>query len=117
MPTYASSRPINPGLDPGELIAALADPTRRKLFERLAERPLPVGELADQLPVSRPAVSQHLKALKDAGLVADQRAGSRRIYRVEPAGVEALRAYLDRFWASALSAYKQAVEQPSKEKR
>jgi DNA-binding transcriptional ArsR family regulator len=76
-----------------------------------------VGELANQLPVSRPAVSQHLKVLKDAGLVADQRAGSRRIYRVDPAGVEALRAYLDRFWTGALRAYKEAVEQPTKEKR
>ncbi len=91
---------------------ALGDPTRRALFERLAERPRAVGELAAELPVSRPAVSQHLKVLKDAGLVVDQRAGTRRIYAVDPAGIGALRAELDRFWSKALTAYQLAVEQP-----
>jgi DNA-binding transcriptional ArsR family regulator len=91
---------------------ALGDPTRRAIFERLAESPCAVGELAGGLPVSRPAVSQHLKVLKGAGLVTDERAGNRRIYRVEPAGLAALRADLDRFWAGALSAYKTLAEQP-----
>src|SRR6188472_179167 len=90
---------------------ALADPTRRAIFERLAERPSAVGELARELPVSRPAVSQHLKVLKDAGLVIDRRAGNRRIYQLDPAGVGALRAYLDRFWNQALAAFKTAAEQ------
>jgi DNA-binding transcriptional ArsR family regulator len=91
-------------------LTALGDPTRRAIFERLAERPLPVGELADELPVSRPAVSQHLKVLKDAGLVRDRRAGNRRIYQVDPDGVGALRAYLDHFWNQSLTAFKRAVE-------
>ena len=94
---------------------ALGDPTRRAIFERLAERPRPVGELASELPVSRPAVSQHLKVLKDARLVIDQRAGTRRIYHVDPDGLSALRGYLDHFWDQALAAYKTAVEQPVKE--
>lgn len=91
--------------------SALADPTRRAIFERLAERPRPVGELAREVPVSRPAVSQHLRVLKDAGLVVDRRAGTRRIYQLDPDGVGALRAELDRFWSKALTAYKAAVEQ------
>jgi DNA-binding transcriptional ArsR family regulator len=91
-------------------LAALADPTRRAIFERIADRPLAVGELAQQLPVSRPAVSQHLKVLKDAGLVADQRAGNRRIYQLDPEGVDALRAYLEQFWSRSLRAYKSSVE-------
>jgi DNA-binding transcriptional ArsR family regulator len=94
---------------------ALGDPTRRAIFERLAERPRAVGELADELPVSRPAVSQHLKVLKDAGLVIDRHAGTRRIYQVRPDGVGAMRTDLDRFWNQALTAYKAAVERPSKE--
>jgi DNA-binding transcriptional ArsR family regulator len=94
---------------------ALGDPTRRAIFERLAERGRPVGELARELPVSRPAVSQHLKVLKDAGLVIDRRAGSRRIYQLDPDGVGALRAYLDRFWSQALTAFKAAVEQGDEE--
>jgi DNA-binding transcriptional ArsR family regulator len=94
---------------------ALGDPTRRAIFERLADRPLAVGELAGELPVSRPAVSQHLKVLKDAGLVLDRPAGTRRIYQLDPEGVGALRAYLDQFWNQALAAYKTAVEQPTKE--
>jgi DNA-binding transcriptional ArsR family regulator len=95
--------------------AALGDPTRRAIFERLADRPRSVGELARELPVSRPAVSQHLKVLKDAGLVVDRRAGTRRIYELDPNGVGALRAYLDQFWNKALAAYKAAVEERPEE--
>lgn len=95
---------------------ALGDPTRRTIFERLVERPCSVGELADALPVSRPAVSQHLKVLKDAGLVVDTRAGKQRIYRVDPRGLAALRAELDRFWSKTLAAFKAVVEEPSKER-
>ena len=91
--------------------AALADPTRRDILERLLERPRPVGELAEDLPISRPAVSQHLKVLKDAGLVADTQAGTRRIYHVQPDGLSALRAELDRFWSQALTAFKAVVEE------
>jgi DNA-binding transcriptional ArsR family regulator len=94
---------------------ALGDPTRRAIFERLADRPRAVGELARELPVSRPAVSQHLKVLKDAGLVVDRRAGTRRIYQLNPDGVGSLRADLERFWNRALAAYKTAVEQPTEE--
>jgi DNA-binding transcriptional ArsR family regulator len=96
-------------------LTALGDPTRREIFERLADRPRAVGELARELPVSRPAVSQHLKVLKDAGLVRDRQAGNRRIYQVDPDGIGALRAYLDRFWNRALTAFKAAVEQPDEE--
>ena len=96
--------------------AALADPTRRDILERLLERPRPVGELAEHLPVSRPAVSQHLKVLKDAGLVADTQAGTRRIYHVQPDGLSALRAELDRFWSQALTAFKAVVEQPPEDR-
>lgn len=94
---------------------ALGDPTRRAIFERVALRPRAVGELADGLPVSRPAVSQHLKVLKDAGLVMDRRAGNRRIYEVDREGLQRLRADLDHFWTSALAAYKHAVEQPEEQ--
>ena len=96
-------------------LAALADPTRRAIFERLAEGPRAVGELAGELPVSRPAVSQHLKVLKDARLVFDEPAGTRRVYRLDPGGVGDLRAYLDVFWSRALAAYKEAVEHQPKE--
>ncbi|HWM13837.1 MAG TPA: metalloregulator ArsR/SmtB family transcription factor [Gaiellaceae bacterium] len=96
-------------------LAALGDPTRRAIFERLSERPRAVGELARELPVSRPAVSQHLRVLKDAGLVVDRPAGARRIYRLDPDGVGELRAYLDQFWTKALAAYKTAVEQRPEE--
>jgi DNA-binding transcriptional ArsR family regulator len=89
---------------------ALGDPTRKAIFELLADRPRPVGELAGELPVSRPAVSQHLRVLKDAGLVIDRRAGNRRIYQLDPDGVGALRAYLDQFWNRSLTAFKSAVE-------
>jgi len=98
-----------------EGLAALGDPTRRAIFERLAERPRAVGELAGELPVSRPAVSQHLKVLKAAGLVVDRQAGTRRIYHIDPDGVGALRAYLDRFWTRALTAFQAAVERHDEE--
>jgi DNA-binding transcriptional ArsR family regulator len=91
-------------------VAALGDPTRRAIFERLAERPRAVGELARELPVTRPAVSQHLKVLKAARLVVDRRDGNRRIYRLDPDGLEAVRAYFDRFWNQALVAFKEAAE-------
>jgi DNA-binding transcriptional ArsR family regulator len=94
---------------------ALGDPTRRAIFERLAARPCAVGELARELPVSRPAVSQHLKVLKDAGLVVDRRDGNRRIYQLNLDGVGALRADLEQYWTKALAAYKAAVEQPPRE--
>jgi DNA-binding transcriptional ArsR family regulator len=90
--------------------SALADPTRRTIFERVATAPAPVGELAKELPVSRPAVSQHLKALKEAGLVLDRADGNRRIYQLNPEGIEALHAYLDQFWKRSLAAFKAAAE-------
>jgi DNA-binding transcriptional ArsR family regulator len=90
---------------------ALADGTRRAVFEQLRDGPLSVGDVAARLPVSRPAVSQHLRVLKEAGLVSDRRAGTRRLYRVEPDGIAELRDYLDEFWDRALEAFKQAVEQ------
>ena len=91
-------------------LTALGDPTRRAIFERLARGPLAVGELANGLPVSRPAVSQHLKVLKDAGLVTDHRDGTRRMYRLDPSGIGEVRSYLDTFWNHALTAFKAAVE-------
>jgi DNA-binding transcriptional ArsR family regulator len=94
---------------------ALGDRTRRKIFERVARRPCAVGEIARGLPVSRPAVSQHLKVLKQAGLVIDRPAGNRRIYEVNQDGLRKLRADLDQFWSSALAAYKVAAEQPSEQ--
>ena len=93
----------------------LGDPTRRAIFERLADRPWSVGDLARELPVSRPAVSQHLKVLKDAGLVVDRRAGNRRIYQLDAGGIDALRADLDLYWQKALAAYKDVVEQRTEE--
>ena len=94
---------------------ALGDPTRRAIFESLADGPRAVGELADDFPVSRPAVSQHLRVLKDAGLVTDRRAGNRRIYHADPAGVAALRDQLDKFWSQTLATYKEVVEQDNEE--
>ncbi|MGH8774095.1 MAG: ArsR/SmtB family transcription factor [Jiangellaceae bacterium] len=88
---------------------ALGDPTRRAIVELLAGGPSPVGELAERLPVSRPAVSQHLGVLKAAGLVSDHAAGTRRIYRLTPGGPAELRAYLDRFWGNALASFAEAV--------
>src|SRR5437588_4374229 len=96
-------------------LAALGDPTRRAIFERLADRPSAVGELAREFPISRPAVSQHLKVLKDAGLVVDRAAGNRRIYQLNPDGLGAVRAYFDGFWSQALAAFKTAVERPEQE--
>ena len=92
---------------------ALGDPTRRAIFERLGAGPRAVGELAEGLPVSRPAVSQHLKVLKDAGLVVDRAQGTRRLYQLDPKGIAALRAYFDEFWTQALTAFKDAVENPT----
>src|SRR5689334_12199355 len=90
---------------------ALADPTRRTIFELVASRPRAVGELAEELPVTRPAVSQHLKLLKTAGLVRDTAEGTRRIYRVDPNGLVELRAQLDHFWNQALANFKELIEQ------
>jgi DNA-binding transcriptional ArsR family regulator len=90
---------------------AIADGTRRAIVERLATGPCAVGELARDLPVSRPAVSQHLKVLKAAGLVCDRAEGTRRVYAVDPAGIAVLRAELDRFWTQALTHFKDIVEQ------
>jgi len=91
-------------------LAALADPTRRRIFEALRAGPAPVGRLAAKLPVSRPAVSQHLKTLKEAGLVADEADGTRRVYRIDPKGLASLRRWLDQFWDDALDAFKAEVE-------
>lgn len=90
--------------------AALADPTRRQVFERLRSGPKSVLHIAHGMPVSRPAVSQHLKVLKDAGLVREYRAGTRRIYEIDPAGLGALRRWLDQFWDQALDAFQAEVE-------
>jgi DNA-binding transcriptional ArsR family regulator len=98
-----------------EGFAALGDATRREIFARIAERPRAVGELAGELPVSRPAVSQHLKVLKDAGLVMDRPEGNRRIYQADPAGVAALRAQLDTFWTQALATFEQVVDHDNEE--
>jgi DNA-binding transcriptional ArsR family regulator len=96
-------------------LTALGDRTRRAIVACLAERPRAVGELADELPVSRPAVSQHLKVLKDAGLVTERAAGTRRIYRLNPAGVGALRDQLEVFWNRALASYKDVVDEPKED--
>jgi DNA-binding transcriptional ArsR family regulator len=94
----------------GPQLAALADPTRRRMFERLLGGPRSVGQIAEGLPVSRPAVSQHLKVLRQAGLVTEEAQGTRRIYRIDPQGLGPLRAWLDRFWDQALAAFAQEVE-------
>src|SRR6188472_1755006 len=91
-------------------MTALGDPTRRAIFERLGTGPRAVGDLAREFPVSRPAVSQHLRVLKDAGLVIDERDGARRLYRVDPRGLEGMRAYFDAFWGDAMAAFKRAAE-------
>jgi DNA-binding transcriptional ArsR family regulator len=96
-------------------LAALADPTRRAVFERLRRAPCSVGELAAGMPVSRPAVSQHLKALRLAGLVADRSEGTRRVYYIDPDGLGELRRWLDQFWDQALESFKRAVETPEPE--
>ncbi|WIX78183.1 metalloregulator ArsR/SmtB family transcription factor [Amycolatopsis carbonis] len=92
-------------------LSALADPSRRAIFEALREGPRAVGELAATLPISRPAVSQHLKVLKEAGLVLDQAAGTKRLYRLRPEGIAALRAYLDEMWSDALSSFARKAEE------
>jgi DNA-binding transcriptional ArsR family regulator len=97
--------------------SALADSTRRAIFERLAERPRAVGELAKGLPVSRPAVSQHLRTLKEAGLVNDRADGTKRIYFIDPKGLAPLRAWLDGFWNASLAAFKEEVERNQEEKK
>jgi DNA-binding transcriptional ArsR family regulator len=94
----------------GAAITALGDPTRQAIFEHLVDGPRPVGELARELPVSRPAVSQHLKVLKDAGLVVDRKVGTRRLYQVDPRAVADLRAYFDAFWDQSLAAFRDAAE-------
>lgn len=93
--------------------SALGDDTRRAIFEKLAAGPRAVRELADEVPVSRPAVSQHLKVLKQAGLVTDRKQGTRRLYALDPGGIEGLREYFDAFWAQALEAFKAEVEKES----
>jgi DNA-binding transcriptional ArsR family regulator len=90
-------------------LAALSDPTRRQVFQRLQSGGLPVGEIARGLPVSRPAVSQHLRVLKEAGLVVDRAAGTRRVYHIDPKGLSVMRAWLDQFWGVALQAYADEV--------
>lgn len=102
MPTYQA-----------DVWTALGDPTRKQIFERILDRPQAVVELARELPVSRPAVSQHLRVLRDVGLVVAEPVGTRRIYRVEPQGLASLRADLERFWGQALANYKALVEQPT----
>ena len=89
---------------------ALGDPTRRAIFEQLRRGPRAVGEIASELPVSRPAVSQHLRVLKDAGLVTERREGTRRLYRLDPDGLGELRDYFDGFWTEALAGFKAAAE-------
>jgi DNA-binding transcriptional ArsR family regulator len=94
----------------GDALTALADPTRRRIFERLKSGPKAVGAIARGMPVSRPAVSQHLKALKDAGLVADRPDGTRRVYYIDPHGLGGVRRWLDQFWNDALDAFQAEVE-------
>jgi DNA-binding transcriptional ArsR family regulator len=98
-----------------DALSALGDPTRRAIFEHLGEQPSAVVDLAALVPVSRPAVSQHLKVLKEAGLVRDVQVGTRRIYSLDPDGIAALRDYLDRFWNTALHSFKKRVEQRQEE--
>ncbi len=99
----------------GNALSALADRTRRQVFERLKGGPLPVGKIASALPVSRPAVSQHLKVLKDAGLVGDRPEGARRVYFIDPNGLAALRRWLDQFWDEALGNFQTEVERETRE--
>lgn len=101
----------------GDALSALGDGTRLAIFQSLAERPRAVGELAAELPVSRPAVSHHLKVLKAAGLVSDHAEGTRRIYRLDPDGVAALRDQLDTFWNRALTGYRDVAEQETTEEQ
>jgi DNA-binding transcriptional ArsR family regulator len=98
------------------MLTALGDPTRQAILDLLLEGPQPVGELAARLPVSRPAVSQHLKVLKEVGLVVDRQQGTRRVYRVDPAGVAAIRAHLDRFWQRALVAFAEHADKQARQR-
>ena len=98
----------------GNVLQCLSDPTRRRVFERLRSGPQSVGVLAKGLPVSRPAVSQHLKVLKEAGLVVDRSEGARRVYYIDPDGLGELRRWIDQFWDDALEAFKKEVEKPKK---
>jgi len=98
-------------------LTALGDPTRRQVFERLRGGGLPVGQIAKGLPVSRPAVSQHLKVLKEAGLVREERSGTRRVYQIDPQGLGQLRRWLDEFWGEALDAFRVEVEQTKTERK
>src|SRR6186713_3311999 len=99
----------------GMALTALADPTRRQVFERLRSGPQPVGAIARGLPVSRPAVSQHLRVLKEAGLVSDRPDGARRVYQIDPQGLGQIRAWLDQFWDVALAAFAAEAALPDKE--
>jgi len=101
----------------GDVLSDLADPTRRRVFERLRQGPRPVGTIARGMPVSRPAVSQHLKALKDACLVADRQEGTRRVYFIDPHGLGALRRWLDQFWDEALAAFQAEIERGNREQK
>jgi len=96
-----------------EQLDALGDATRRGILERLLNGPLPVGKLASGFPVSRPAISQHLRVLEQAKLVKHENAGTRRVYQLDPQGIDALREYFDRFWTQALAAFKNQVEKPA----
>ena len=98
-----------------DALAALGDPTRRAIFESLTRGPKAVGQLAEELPVSRPAVSQHLRVLKDAGLVTDQAQGTRRVYRVRQQGVRAIHAYLDRMWGQAMASFQAAAQRAAQD--
>ena len=100
-----------------QALEALGEPTRRAIFERLRGGPLAVGEIAGGLPVSRPAVSQHLRVLKDAGLVSERREGTRRLYRLQPDGLAEVRAYLEEFWSAALASFKEVAENGERRKR
>jgi DNA-binding transcriptional ArsR family regulator len=99
-----------------EALAALADPTRRQVFEQLRQGPKPVGVIAAQVPVSRPAVSQHLGVLKKAGLVADRAEGTRRVYYIDPQGLASIRIWLDQFWDHALTAFQAEMEKEGSDK-
>ncbi len=115
--TVSHSLPLVTADRTPDVWAALGDPTRRAVLLALAAEPMSVGELAAQLPVTRPAVSQHLKVLKEAGLVSEQAVGTRRIYRLDAAGVAALRGQLDDFWDRALTGFRQVAERSKKKGR
>ena len=100
-----------------EQLDALGDATRRAILDRLLSGPLPVGKLAEGFPVSRPAISQHLRILKQANLVTDDAFGTRRLYHLNPQGFDSLREYFDRFWSQALAAFKAKVEEPQGKKK